>query len=77
MMRSLTCVEIRVLSQHVERFDQPLQVLVRLDVARIEHVRRVQLIALAHPLDFFGGRRLAEAVVDGVVDDVDLVAPGR
>ena len=31
----------------MERFDQPLDVLVRLDVARVQHERLVQLEALA------------------------------
>src|SRR4051812_39066336 len=62
----LDVAEIRVLPQRVERFDQALEILVRLDVARVEHVWGVQLVALAHPLDLLGGRRLAETIVNGV-----------
>jgi len=50
----------------VHRLDQPLQVLVRLDVADVEDERLVELEALADPLDLVGRRRLAEAIVDRV-----------
>ncbi len=72
MISSLTCSKPSR-AQHVERLDQPLEVLVRLDVAGIQHERVVQLVALADALDLLGGRRFAEALVDRVVDDVDLL----
>ena len=45
----------------------------RLDVAGVEHERVVQLVALAHALDLLGAGGAVEPLVDGVVDDVDLV----
>ena len=71
MISSLTCSR-SPLPQHVERLDQALEVLVRLDVAGVEHERIVELVALAHPRHLLVVGRLAEALVDRVVDDVDL-----
>ena len=45
----------------------------RFHVARVEHERALQLVPLAHALDVLFPRRHAEALVVGVVDDVDLV----
>ena len=47
--------------QVVERLDQPLEVLVRLDVAGVEHERLVQLVALADARDVLVRRRLARS----------------
>ena len=71
MMSSLTCSS-SLAPDDVERFDQPLEVLVRLDVARIEDERIVQLIPFADPHHFVGRRLLVESLVDRVVDDRDL-----
>ena len=72
MISSFTCARSASCRSSVERLDQPFEILVRLDVAGIEHVRRVQLITLAHAFDFVGVGRFTVAFVDGVVDDVDL-----
>ena len=61
------------LADEVERLDQPLEILVRLHVACVEHELVVQLIALAHPHHVLFARLDAEALVVRVVDDVDLV----
>ena len=64
MISSLTLLELAAAAEDVERFDQPLEVLVRLDVAGIEHERIVELVALAHALDIVLGGRRAEPLVD-------------
>ncbi len=61
------------LAHEIERVDQPLEVLVRLDVARVEHELVVELITLAYAHDVVLARLDAEALVVGVVDDVDLL----
>ena len=71
MMSSLTCSS-SPFAEHVERLDQPLEILVRLDVAGVEDERIVELVALADAHDLVGRGLFAEALVDGVVDDVDL-----
>ena len=60
------------LPDHVERLDQPLEILVRLDVARVEDERIVQLVALLTRMTSSAHGLLAEPLVDRVVDDVDL-----
>ena len=60
------------LAHQMERLDQPLEVLVRLDVAGVEHELVVQLIPLADADDVLLARLDAEPLVVGVVDDVDL-----
>ena len=64
---------VAVLVQVMDRLDQPLEVLVRLDVADVEHERLVQLEPLADALDLVVRRRHPEVIVDGVVDDRHLV----
>ena len=59
-----------------ERVDQPLEVLVWLDVARVEHELVGQLVTLAHAHHVLFGRLHREALVVGVVNDVDLVRLG-
>ena len=60
-------------AHEMERLDQPLEVLVRLHVAGVQHELVVQLIALADADDVLFARLDAEPLVVGVVDDVDLV----
>ncbi len=72
IITSFTMIEA-ALPHQVERLDQPLEVLVRLDVAGVQHELVVQLIALAHAHDVLLARLDAEALVVGVVDDVDLL----
>ena len=55
-----------------ERLDQPHQVLVRPDVADVEHELVFQLIPLPHALDRLRGGRRREALLDRVVDHDDL-----
>ena len=50
-----------------EGVDQPLDVLVRLDVADIEHERVIELVALPHEIHPLGIGRRQEALVDRVV----------
>ena len=69
----LDLVELSAPPEEVEGLDGALDVLVRLDVAGVEDERVVELVALAHPRHVVLGRRLAEALVDAVVDDVDLL----
>ncbi len=64
---------VAVLVQVMDRLDQPLEVLVRLDVADVEHERFVQLEPLADALDLVVRRRHQEVIVDGVVDYRHLV----
>ena len=54
MMSSFRCSKPS-LAHAVERLDQALEVLVRLDVADVEHERVVQLVALADPRDVLVG----------------------
>ena len=56
-----------------EGLDQPLDVLVRPDVAHVQHERVVQLEALLDARDVLGGGHAVEALVDGVVGHGDLV----
>ena len=72
MIRSVTSSNPFV-PQIRERLDQPDEVLVRLDVARVEHETAIELIPLANSRDRFLRRRHTEAFVNGVVDDDDLV----
>ena len=64
------------LTHAVERFDQPLEVLVRLHVAGVQHELVVELIALAHADHVLFARLDAEPLVVRVVDDIDLVGVG-
>jgi hypothetical protein len=57
----------------VERFDQTLEVLVRLDVPDVERERVLQLVAGADPFHVLVGGFERQPFVDGVVDDRDLV----
>jgi hypothetical protein len=66
-------IEAAAAAERMEGLDQALEVLVRLDVPRIQDERAVELVALAHALDFLRRRRLAEPLVDRVVDHVDLL----
>ena len=56
-----------------ERFDQPHEVLVRLDRSRVQHEAVIELEALAHARDVLGVRLDPEPLVNRVVDDRDLV----
>ena len=60
-----------------ERVDQPLDVLVRLDVADIQHERVIELISLAHEVHPLGIGRRQEALVDRVVNHDDLLGRAR
>ena len=60
-------------ADQIERLDQPLEILVRLDVAGVQHELVVKLIPLAHTHDIFLGRVDGEPLVVGVVDHVDLL----
>ena len=71
MMSSLTCSN-PLRPQQRKRFDQPVDVLVRLDVARVEDERRRELEPLADAIDVFRRRRFFEALVERVVDHLDL-----
>ena len=62
-------------AHQLERFDQPLEVLVRLDVAGVEHELVVELIALADADDVLLAGLDREPLVVGVVDHVDLARP--
>ena len=64
------------LAHQVEGDDQPFEVLVRLDVAGVEHELVVQLVALADADDVLLARLDSEALIVGVVDDGDLVRFG-
>ena len=55
-------------AHQMERFDQPLEVLVGFDVPHVQHERAVQLVTLAGVLDLRGVRLLEESFVDRVVD---------
>ena len=66
-------LERRLLPQLVERVDQPLEVLVRLDVADVERERVLQLVARPHPLELLLVGRHGQPLVDRVVDDRHLV----
>ncbi len=59
-------------AHHVKGLDEPLEVLVRLDVAGVQNERLGELIPLLHPHHFIGRRLLVEPLVDGVVDDSHL-----
>ena len=59
--------------QVMKRFDQALDVLVRLDVSRVQHELLLQLEPFAHAVDLRRRRHLAEAVVEAVVNDGDLL----
>ena len=62
------------LPQLGERLDQPHEVLVRLDVADVQHEPVIELVALAHARDLAPrAASIAEPLVDGVVDDDDLL----
>ena len=66
-------LEFALPAQQVERFNRSFEILVRLDVAGVEDERIVELITLPDPRDVVFRRRLAETLVDAVVDDVDLL----
>ena len=72
MIDQLQLVEAR-LPHQVERVEQPLEVLVRLDVADVEHEVALELVALGDAPHVVVGRLGREALVDGVVDDGDLL----
>ena len=72
MMTSFSSVEPR-LPHELKRVDQPLDVLVRLDVADVQHEVAVELIPLAHAPHVVFGRLGGEPLVDRVGDDGDLL----
>ena len=57
----------------MEGVDEPLEVLVGLDVADVQGERAVQLVALPDALHGFLAGRRGKPIVDGVVDDHDAV----
>ena len=62
-----------LLPHEMKRLDEPLEILVRLDVADIQQIRVAQLVPLARIDDVLFARRHAESIVDGVRRDDDLV----
>ncbi len=67
----------RALLEQAEGRDQPLEVLVGLDVPRVEDEAAADLVALAHALHLFLARVLQDGLVDRVGDDLDAVGVGR
>ena len=61
------------LAKDEERIDQPLEILVRFHVTRVEHEPVAQLVPFPYPHHLFVGRDNPEALVDGVVNDGDFV----
>ena len=56
-----------------KRLDQPLDVLVRLDVAHVEHEWVIQLVALPRQVHPHRVRGTQEPLVDGVVDNLHFL----
>ena len=57
----------------MKRVEQAFEILVRLHVADVEDELVLQLVSLGHALHGLFGRRRGEVLVDGVVDDGDLL----
>ena len=57
--------------QEMKRIDQPFEILVGLDIARVKDERGRELVALADALHVLSGRCLPVALVDGVIDHID------
>ena len=68
----LQMIETRLPDQ-MERVEQPLDVLVRLDVADVQRELALELIALLDGAHLVLRRRGREPLVDAVVDDGDLL----
>jgi hypothetical protein len=66
----------RSLLEQREGGHQPLEVLVGLDVPRVEHESPADLVALLHPLRLLLARVLHESLVDGVGDDLQSLGVG-
>ena len=64
------------LLEQAEGRDQPLEVLVRLDVPRVEHEAPADLVPLAHALHLFLAGVLEDGFVDGVGHDLEPVGVG-
>ena len=76
MISSLSSSELAA-AQLGERLDQPDEILVRLDVADVQHELVIELVALPHARDFLLRRLSQKRSSMRVVDDDDLLRRRR